>query len=241
MMKQHGLNLKAGGAYYMPRLYDFLGRLRDNNNREWFKANKAEYDELRALWLADIDVMLAHMSEWWPSLRSVTAKGCAYRIYRHTRFSLDKTPLKTYFSAGTGLNGRSSHDPGFYLQLGPSRGSDGDESGLYGGLWCPDAPTLKKVRKAIVDNIEEFEEIVHAPEVEKFFPGWCGRMLKTIPKGYDRSHPQAHFLRMLEYGKFYPAGEDFFYDPSWPVRAAGLFSHLRPFVEFLDYSIKEEV
>ena len=138
MMKQHGLNLKAGGAYYMPRLYDFLGRLRDNNNREWFKANKAEYDELRALWLADIDVMLAHMSEWWPSLRSVTAKGCAYRIYRDTRFSLDKTPLKTYFSAGTGLNGRSSHDPGFYLQLGPSRGSDGDESGLYGGLWCPD-------------------------------------------------------------------------------------------------------
>ncbi len=100
---------------------------------------------------------------------------------------------------------------------------------------------MKKVRKAIVDNIEEFEEIVHAPEVEKFFPGWCGRMLKTIPKGYDRSHPQAHFLRMLEYGKFYPAGEDFFYDPSWPVRAAGLFSHLRPFVEFLDYSIKEEV
>ena len=45
----------------MPRLYDFLGRLRDNNNREWFKANKTEYDELRALWLADIDVMLAHI------------------------------------------------------------------------------------------------------------------------------------------------------------------------------------
>ena len=104
-MKQHGLNLKAGGAYYMPRLYDFLGRLRDNNNREWFKANKTEYDELRALWLADIDVMLAHMSEWWPSLRSVTAKGCAYRIYRDTRFSLDKTPLKHIFRPVRGLTG----------------------------------------------------------------------------------------------------------------------------------------
>ena len=227
----------------MPRLYDFLGRLRDNNNREWFKANKTEYDELRALWLADIDVMLAHMSEWWPSLRSVTAKGCAYRIYRDTRFSLDKTPLKTYFSAGTGLNGRSSHDPGFYLQLGPSRGSDGDESGLYGGLWCPDAPTLKKVRKAIVDNIEEFEQIVNTPQVEKNFPGWCvtDRMLKTVPKGYDKNHPQANLLRMKEYGKFHQADEQFFLDPQWPEKASELFSYLKPLIDFINYSVNEDV
>lgn len=229
------------GEYYMPRLYDFLRRLRGNNNREWFKSRKEEYDELRAIWLAEVDVMLAHMSQWWPSLRGVTAKGCAYRIYRDTRFSQDKTPLKTYFSAGIGPQGRSSHAPGFYLQLGPSDGSAAVESGLYGGLWCPDAAVLKKVRKAIVDNIEEFEDILHAPAMEKYFPEWCGRTLKTIPKGYDRNHPQAHLLRMLEYGKFYPAGEDFFFDPSWPERAAEMFGILRPFVEFLDYSIKEEI
>ena len=104
-MKQHGLNLKAAGHTICRACMISWGAVRDNNNREWFKANKAEYDELRALWLADIDVMLAHMSEWWPSLRSVTAKGCAYRIYRDTRFSLDKTPLKTYFRPVRGLTG----------------------------------------------------------------------------------------------------------------------------------------
>ena len=82
---------------YIPQLYDFLRRLDANNNRDWFKANKAEYDELRNLWLVDIDRMLAAMSEWWPQLRGLTAKDCVYRIYRDTRFSLDKKPLKTYF------------------------------------------------------------------------------------------------------------------------------------------------
>lgn len=240
-MKQNVKTPVAAGGYYMPRLYDFLRRLELNNNREWFKANKGEYDELRALWLADVDVMLSHMSQWWPSLRGIDAKACAYRIYRDTRFSLDKSPLKTYFSAGIGPRGRATHEPGFYLQLGPDRGFADIDSGLYGGLWCPDAPTLKKVRKAIVDNIDEFEEIVNAPEVKEYFPGWCGRTLKTIPKGYDRNHPQAPLLRMLEYGKFHPAGEAFFFDASWPERAARLFGFLKPFVDFLDYSVKEDV
>ena len=43
---------------YIARLYDFLSRLASNNNREWFKANRAEYDELRELWLADIDRLI---------------------------------------------------------------------------------------------------------------------------------------------------------------------------------------
>ena len=44
--------------YYINRLYDFLDRLAANNNREWFAANKGEYDELRSHWLADIDRMI---------------------------------------------------------------------------------------------------------------------------------------------------------------------------------------
>lgn len=199
-MKQHGLNLKAGGAYYMPRLYDFLGRLRDNNNREWFKANKTEYDELRALWLADIDVMLAHMSEWWPSLRSVTAKGCAYRIYRDTRFSLDKTPYKTHFSAGLSPKGRTNAVAGYYISAGFEEGF----TGIYGGIWNPDAAMLRKLRHAIADNDDEFNEIINNPEFISAFPEWCGRSLKTIPKGWPKDHPMAHALRLIDIGREHP-------------------------------------
>lgn len=228
--------------YYVKRLYDFLGRLSANNDRDWFKANKSEYDDLRAMWLADMDRLITLMGEWNPSLRGQTGKSCAYRIYRDTRFSPDKRPLKDYFSAGISPNGRKAHSAGYYLQMGPGSFERSEiESGLYGGVWCPDAPTLNKLRHAIVDNIEEFEEIIHAPAMEREFPGWCATSsLKTVPKGWDKNHPQAHLLRLRDFGKFHPCGEKFFAGPEWVERASELFSILHPFVEFLRYSIEEE-
>ncbi|MDE6629547.1 MAG: DUF2461 domain-containing protein [Muribaculaceae bacterium] len=232
----------AQQEYYVKRLYGFLRRLAANNDREWFKAHKGEYDELRALWLADIDRLILLMGEWNPALRGQTAKGCAYRIYRDTRFSPDKRPLKDYFSAGFSPNGRKAHSAGYYLQMGPGRFEETTiESGLYGGVWCPDAPTLNKLRHAIVDNIEEFEEIVHAPAMEREFPGWCATSaLKTVPKGWDRNHPQAPLLRLRDFGKFHPCDENFFSGPEWVERASELFAVLHPLVEFLRYSIEEE-
>lgn len=226
---------------YIPELYDFLTRLQANNNREWFKANKGEYESLRALWLADIDRLTGHMGEWWPELRGLSAKQCAYRIYRDTRFSSDKSPLKDYFSAGFSPAGRKAHGAGLYLQMGPGRFNSEIESGLYGGVWCPEPKVLKKLRKAIVDNIEEFEAIVNEPHMAKHFPGWCTTsMLKTVPKGYDRNHPQAHLLRMRDYGKFMATPMEFYTDPSWPEHASELFSYLKPLIDFLAYSIEEE-
>ena len=80
--------------YYIPQLFDFLRRLSANNNREWFAANKDEFDRLRALWLDDLQHLIDCMGMWEPRLKGRTAKECAYRIYRDTRFSLDKTPYK---------------------------------------------------------------------------------------------------------------------------------------------------
>ncbi len=226
---------------YIPQLYDFLSRLQANNNREWFRANKTEYDALREQWLADIDRLIADMTQWWPQLAGLSAKQCAYRIYRDTRFSQDKSPLKDFFSAGFSPLGRKAHDAGYYLQMGPGRFSSEVESGLYGGVWCPEPAVLKKLRKAIVDNIEEFEEIVNEPRLAKNFPGWCASsMLKTVPKGYDKNHPQAHLLRLRDYGKFMPAPMEYFTDPSWPERTSEFFSVLKPLIDFLDYSINEE-
>lgn len=220
---------------YVPQLYAFLNQLAANNNREWFADHKQEYLELRALWETDINRLIGYMSEWEPRLSHLTAKTSAYRIYRDIRFSPDKTPFKTHFSAAFSQYGKSTHRACYYLHMDPTA-----ESGVYGGLWCPDSQMLRKLRKAIVDNVEEFESIINNPELEKVYPGWYGGRLKTVPKGYDRNHPLAEYLRLKEYGRFAPVAPKVFYDPAWPEIISGKFHVIRSLIEFLNYSIDEE-
>ncbi|MBD5254659.1 MAG: DUF2461 domain-containing protein [Barnesiella sp.] len=223
-------------SYYIKSLYNFLDSLSANNNREWFEQHRSEYETLRALWLEDIDRLISNMSQWDPDLASQTARSSAYRIYRDTRFSKDKTPYKTFFSASIARGGRKSPYAGFYIEIGNAQFYD---QGLYGGLWCPSAELLRKMRHAIVDNIEEWEEIVNEPRLIDQFPGWCVNRLKTIPKGWDRNHPQREYLRMTNYGKFHPCTRQFYLDPAWPERSAELFHILDPLIRFLNYTIDE--
>lgn len=215
-------------------LFKFLEALEANNNRPWFMAHKELFDRLRQQWFADIDRMIAAVSEWDASYRWLTGKECTYRIYRDTRFSPDKTPYKTYFSAYLSPRGKNSDMAGFYIEAGPN------ESGIYGGLWAPDAKALRKIRHAIVDNIEEFTEIIENPEFTELYPHWWGQTLKTIPKGWPKDHPQAPLLRLLHYGRVHPLGRDFFEDKSWPEKAAALMRPLKPLVDFINYSLFEE-
>ena len=169
---------------YISELYEFLGELQQRQDRQWFRDNRARYDHLRQLWLDDIDLLIAHMSQYWPEIKTLTSKAAAYRIYRDTRFSPDKSPFKGYFAAGLSPHGHSSHGahkPGLYLQMGPGKLADGVESGLYGGIWQPFSADLRKLRRAIVDNIEEFEEIMAAPELNRLYP--C--LLYTSPSPRD--------------------------------------------------------
>ncbi len=217
----------------MKQLYDFLRRLAENNNREWFAAHKPEYERIRAAWLEDLQKLIDRMALFEPSLAHVQARDCVYRIYRDTRFSHDKTPLKTYFSALISPTGRHCDRACYYFHQGV------DVSALYGGVWCPEPQVLKKLRKAIVDNIEEFRGIVEAPDVLKYFPGWYGRQLKTAPKGYDRDHPDIEFLRLTEFGKEHLLPPQFFEQPDWIERTARLYEILKPMNDFLNYSIDE--
>lgn len=221
---------------YMPRLRDFLQQVARNNNREWFAAHKEEYTELRELWLADVQRLINAMCAFEPRMAGATARSCAYRFYRDTRFSPDKSPLKTFFSASFSPYGRNSMHAGYYLHTGINA-----DSGLWGGLWCPPPDMLRKLRRAIVDNSEEFNEIISAPGLLKLFPGWTGEKLKTAPKGWDRAHPQIELLRLKDYGKFHRCTPRFFDSADWPERSAELFGVLKPLVDFLNYSIDEEI
>lgn len=217
----------------MTQLYTFLARLKENNRRDWFQEHKAEYDQLRAWWTDQVQILIDRMSEFEPALSHVRAKDCLYRIYRDTRFSPDKTPYKTYFSALISPTGRHCDKASYYFH----QGVDGNV--LAGGIWCPEPKVLKKLRKAIVDNIEEFREIIDNPLMVKYFPDWDGEKLKTAPKGYDRDHPDIDLLRLTEYCKFMELPAKTFEKEGWQQEVADIFRVIKPLNDFLNYSIDE--
>lgn len=220
---------------YTKDLFNFFRDLSANNNRQWFKDQKERYETLRHHWMDDMARLRALMIEWEPTLSRQPLNDIFYRIYRDTRFSPDKTPYKTYFSAVMSAYGRKSFHACYYFQIG----IEPHESGLFGGMWCPPSPELKKVRKAIIDNIEEFEEIINAPEFKKYFPTWVGDSLKTVPNGWSKDHPYAHLLRLKDYGKAHFLNEEFFLRENWVEETSEIFRILKPFNDFLNYSIEE--
>lgn len=221
----------------MADLYRFLDRLKHNNTREWFNAHRDEYDDLRRRFLEDLDRMLALMATWDTTFAGMKASEGVWRINRDTRFSLDKSPYKTHFSAGYSRGGRKSIYAGYFLDLGYPRDY---ETGLYVGKWMYPTPVMTKLRKAIVDNIEEFEEIIHDPALLANFPSWCSDSLKKAPKGWDPAHPNIDLLRLVTLARHSEKGFDYYNDPAWPEKTAEIFHTASPLINFINYSIDED-
>lgn len=108
---------------------EFLSRLARNNNRVWFAEHKSEYDDVRAMWLDEVDRYIARLAQHDPRVAHQQARRQAYRIYRDTRFSPDKTPYKTFFSAAFQVQGTRDERAGYYLQM-DNRPEEGDRKSV---------------------------------------------------------------------------------------------------------------
>lgn len=215
--------------------YKFFEELKANNNRPWFAENKSRYDDIRAWWLEGMNRVHALVADAWPEVKYSNVK--TFRVYRDTRFSLDKTPYKTHIGS-TLAPPRSTdvHSPGVYLEVGVPD----TDSGVFAGIWAPENDVLRKLRKAIVDNIEEWEEIVKAPDFVSLYPDWFGERLKTAPKGWPKDHPQIEYLRLKHLGRYSAMTRSQFQSDEWPELMARRIVAAVPFLRFLDYSINEE-
>ena len=107
----------------MNGLIDFLRRLQDNNQREWFNAHKDEYLKALATFHTLVDELIGEIARFDSSVVGLTAKECTYRIYRDVRFSDDKRPYKTHMGAFICPGGKKSGYSGYYFHV--STGGDG--------------------------------------------------------------------------------------------------------------------
>src|SRR5688572_25966106 len=132
---------------FTPKALAFLRALKRNNDREWFKARKDQYEEhVRGPMIALIERLAGDFSTFAPDLVA-SPKVSLYRIYRDTRFSENKAPLKTHVAAVFPCRSLPKHQgAGLYLEVAPGWVWVG------GGMHAPETPQLQAVREHIASN-----------------------------------------------------------------------------------------
>ena len=99
--------------------FDFFAELAQNNERDWFLAQKKRYESVaKEPFLHLLEQIVASLADSEPDLSLIPVKQMLFRINRDVRFSKDKRPYKEHLSASIGRFGtKDKLYPGHYLQL----------------------------------------------------------------------------------------------------------------------------
>ncbi|PJJ62902.1 DUF2461 domain-containing protein [Chryseobacterium geocarposphaerae] len=211
-----------------PKTLDFLKKLDQNNNREWFTENKNLYTESQQNVIAFLEDLLKEMSEFDEELAKIDAKKSLFRIYRDTRFSKDKIPYKTNFGASLGM-GKGSQKGGYYLHLEPGK------SFIAGGIYMPEPVVLKELRKEISLYGNEFLAILNNKEFKKHFPELDqDDKLKKIPQGFEKEDPMAEFLKLKNFIVIYYLKDEEILNKDAAKNLTKIFRLMKPLNDFLN-------
>ena len=204
----------------MNDVYNFLDQLKKNNNREWFHSNKEEFETVKAKVRKIFDRIYDELS-----LIENLEPLKVYRINRDIRFSLDKTPYKTHFSAFVGRK-KPYNRGGFYIHIEPNNCFIG------GGFWGPESSDLLRIRKAI-DESDELEIILNEKVLKDNFDELYGSELKTAPKGFSKEHERVHLLRKKQYLLIKHFDNNAIFKDNFPEQVAKSFEILLPFYNYM--------
>jgi len=213
---------------FTPKAQSFLRSLKRHNNREWFATRRDQFDtHCRAPMVEIVERLAVDMRTFAPELIA-DPKGSLFRQYRDTRFSEDKTPMKTNIAAtfphrALGrMNGAS-----FYFEIGP------DYVWIGGGVYRPDTSQLHLLREHIAANHRHLESIVNAPAIRKL-GGLRGDTLTRVPRGFDKDHPAGRYLRHKQFMVFREEPGTFATAPDFYKHLVGTFRSIAPLVKFLN-------
>ena len=215
-------------------ILDFLNELKDNNNREWFQANKKTYDAAKKEMEAFVDNIIPMIGAFDPTVKFATGKDCLFRIFRDVRFAKDKSPYKTNMGAWISKAGRKSSGPGYYLHIQPG------ESMLAGGVYMPEPDQLKKIRQEIYYNAEEFKAILGQKDAKKYFNGlseWDKQ--KLPPRDFPKDFPEIELLKHKHYILTYPLRDEMVESDHLIDLIGMVFKAMYPFNVFLKRALTD--
>jgi uncharacterized protein (TIGR02453 family) len=167
--------------YFSADFNDFFKKLAANNNRDWYHANKNSYEkEVKKPFEKFVADLIAEMAKFEPELKIIQPKDCIFRIFRDTRFSLDKTPYKLYASAAISPAGKKDMEsPGTYIQFGVG------EIWIGGGAYMPEKAQIEKIRTAMIQSPESIEALQKDKNFVKYFGEIKGDKNKRLLKPFS--------------------------------------------------------
>jgi uncharacterized protein (TIGR02453 family) len=174
----------------------FLDDLKANNNRDWFLENKKRYEMVKKDYQQLVGDFLDVMKPLDSSLEMLEVKNCTFRINRDIRFSKDKTPYKSHLGVWLSSGAKGTNRSGYYIHL--EKGA----SFIAGGLYCPEAEDLKKMRKEIAYFHDDLEAILNEKNFKREFNDFDrneNNMLKNPPRGFEKEHPAIEFLKLKSF------------------------------------------
>jgi uncharacterized protein (TIGR02453 family) len=212
-------------------IISFLTELEKNNSKEWMDANKAWYLEAKADFISFVKAVIAGVGSFDQGVVGLDPKKCIFRINRDIRFSNDKRPYKTNFGAAMGEGGRNAGNPIYYFHMEPGRAF------VAGGLYMPEAESLKKIRQEVDYNPEELKKIVEEPDFKKTFGPIQGERLKTAPKGYPKDHPNIELLQLKSYIVVHDLSPADLNSKDLADRVVNHYRLIKPFNDYLSVAI----
>lgn len=186
-----------GFAGFHPDALQFLADLADNNDRDWFKPRKAEYERLIR---EPMQALCGALEERFDAANLPLAADPAkspFRIYRDVRFSADKSPYKTWQGASfpwidRGDLARSPGGVGGYFHFGPGNIFVG------GGMWHPDRERLAAFREKVDRDPNAVLKAIEDDRFNSVFKSVTGERLTRNPKGFANDHPYSYLLRLKD-------------------------------------------
>ncbi len=213
---------------FTPKTLSFLRSLKRNNKREWFHERRDQYELHCKQPIIEVIERLAVDFRWFAPEMVADPKVSVFRQFRDTRFSDDKTPMKTLIAATFPnrtlgrMNGAS-----FYFEIAPGW------VWIGGGLWRPDASQLQLVRDHIVANQRELDAIVKSAQFKKL-GGLQGDRMTRLPRGYPKNHPAAEYLQHRQFMAFREEPAAFATSKDFYKQLRDTLQTVRPLVRFLN-------
>lgn len=204
----------------MQNVLDFLNKLQQNNNREWFVENKKSFEEAKetASNLFNAVYNELKLTDHLEPLK-------IYRIFRDVRFSADKTPYKNHFSMYMGRL-QPNFRGGYYLHIEPGASFIGI------GFFDPNKEDLLRIRKEI-ELDDELEIILNSKDIIETFGTLQGDEVKTAPKGFDKTHERIALLKKKQFLLMHKFTDKEVLNSEFYKEAANVFKKSRPFVDYM--------